>query len=230
MKREHCIIEALLFVSPKSIPSSKVAEILKIETKEATQLIEEYSEILSARVSALQVVRDPDGYKLGTRLDYAQYVEMLLAPKETRLSYQALETLSIIAFKQPITKQEIEKIRGINSDGIINSLYAKGLTKIVGFKKVAGTPKLYGISRDFFKYFGIKSMGELKNYLKSIEIDTSKIDALLAEENKEENIIFDDPNQELFDFEKSSGASAEAASGNEIFEEIITENPEQSQN
>ncbi len=204
MKKEHLIIEALLFVSPASLPSSKIADILKIETKDATALIEEYGQLLQARQTAFQLIKDPDGFRLGTRAEYYQYIEMLVAPRETRLSYQALETLSVIIFKQPITKQEIEKVRGINSDGIINMLYSRGLIKVVGVKKIAGNPKLYGISKDFFKYFGIKSMNELKSYLKSIEIDTSKLDALLNE-NREEgaNILFEDSNQESFNFNDS---------------------------
>lgn len=201
MKKEHLIIEALLFVSPASLPSSKIAEILKIETKDATQIIEEYGQILQGRQTAFQLIKDPDGFRLGTRAEYFPYIEMLVAPRETKLSYQALETLSVITFKQPITKQEIEKVRGINSDGIINMLYSRGLIKVVGVKKIAGNPKLYGISKDFFKYFGIKSVTELKNYLKSIEIDTAKLDALLAEDREEgANILFEDPNQESFDF------------------------------
>ena len=201
MKKEHLIIEALLFVSPASLPSSKIAEILKVETKDATQIIEEYGQILQGRQTAFQLIKDPDGFRLGTRAEYFAYIEMLVAPRETKLSYQALETLSVITFKQPITKQEIEKVRGINSDGIINMLYSRGLIKVVGVKKIAGNPKLYGISKDFFKYFGIKSVTELKNYLKSIEIDTAKLDALLAEDREEgANILFEDPNQESFDF------------------------------
>ena len=195
------IIEALLFVSPASLPSSKIAEILKLETKEATRIIEEYGQILQTRQTAFQLIKDPDGFRLGTKPEFFQYIEMLVAPRETKLSYQALETLSVITFKQPITKLEIEKVRGINSDGIINMLYSRGLIKVVGVKKIAGNPKLYGISKDFFKYFGIKSMSELKNYLKSIEIDTAKLDALLSEDREEgANIIFEDPNQESFDF------------------------------
>jgi segregation and condensation protein B len=201
VKKEHLIIEALLFVSPASLPSSKIAEILKVETKDATQIIEEYGQILQGRQTAFQLIKDPDGFRLGTRAEYFAYIEMLVAPRETKLSYQALETLSVITFKQPITKQEIEKVRGINSDGIINMLYSRGLIKVVGVKKIAGNPKLYGISKDFFKYFGIKSVTELKNYLKSIEIDTAKLDALLAEDREEgANILFEDPNQESFDF------------------------------
>jgi len=201
VKNEHLIIEALLFVSPASLPSSKIAEILKLETKEATRIIEEYGQILQTRQTAFQLIKDPDGFRLGTKPEFFQYIEMLVAPRETKLSYQALETLSVITFKQPITKLEIEKVRGINSDGIINMLYSRGLIKVVGVKKIAGNPKLYGISKDFFKYFGIKSMSELKNYLKSIEIDTAKLDALLSEDREEgANIIFEDPNQESFDF------------------------------
>lgn len=201
MKKEHLIIEALLFVSPASLPSSKIADILKVETKEATRIIEEYGQILQTRQTAFQLIKDPDGFRLGTKAEFFQYIELLVAPRETKLSYQALETLSVITFKQPITKQEIEKVRGINSDGIINTLYSRGLIKVVGVKKIAGNPKLYGISKDFFKYFGIKSMNELKNYLKSIEIDTARLDALLSEDREEgANILFEDTNQESFDF------------------------------
>jgi len=214
VKKEHLIIEALLFVSPVSLPSSKIADILKVETKEATRLIEEYGQLLQMRQTAFQLIKDPDGFRLGTKAEFFQYIELLVAPRETKLSYQALETLSVIAFKQPITKQEIEKVRGINSDGIINTLYSRGLIKVVGVKKIAGNPKLYGISKDFFKYFGIKSMNELKNYLKSIEIDTARLDALLSEDREEgANILFEDANQESFDFNDGEIKINENANG-----------------
>lgn len=222
MKHEHCIIEALLFVSQKPLPSTKIAEILRVDTKEATRLVEEYAGIMMSRNSALQVLKDPDGYKLGTRREYSQFIELLLMPRETKLSYQSLETLSIIAIRQPITKQEIEKIRGIGSDGIINALHTKGLIKIVGMKKIAGNPKLYGVSKDFFKYFGIRSMGEFRTFLKSIEADTSKIDALLAEEpGADANVLFEDPNQESFDFDSEKGAGGESEMARA--ERILTE-------
>lgn len=249
MKKEHLIIEALLFVSPASLPSSKIADILKVETKEATRIIEEYGQILQTRQTAFQLIKDPDGFRLGTKAEFFKYIELLVAPRETKLSYQALETLSVITFKQPITKQEIEKVRGINSDGIINTLYSRGLIKVVGVKKIAGNPKLYGISKDFFKYFGIKSMNELKNYLKSIEIDTARLDALLSEDREEgANILFEDTNQESFDFNddeikvnenadselsgenEGKGENEESAGGDSIeenengFVEAITEN------
>lgn|GEM_PF-199434 len=210
MKTEHLIIEALLFVSPASLSSVKLAEVLKVETKEATRIAEEYAEELKNRDTAFMLIKDPDGFRLGTRPEYFKYIEMLVAPRETKLSYQALETLSVIAFKQPITKLEIEKIRGINSDGIINMLFVRGLIRVVGVKRMAGNPKLYGISKDFFKYFGIKSMGELKSYLKSIEVDTAKLDAILSEDREEgANILFEDPNQESFNFDDAEPVSDE---------------------
>ncbi|HNY10133.1 MAG TPA: SMC-Scp complex subunit ScpB [Candidatus Wallbacteria bacterium] len=230
MKHEHSIIEALLFVSQNSLQSSKIAEILKVETKEASRLIDEYGELLKAKNSALCLIKSPDGYRLGTRHEYSHYIEMLIAPRETKLSYQALETLSIVAFKQHITKQEMEKVRGINSDGIINTLCARGLIKVVGVKKLPGNPKIYGISKEFFKYFGIKSLGELKAYLKSIEVDTSRIDALLKEEDAASNIFFEDPNQESFDFGEESGERIDVPVSDDDEPSENSESPENSEN
>jgi len=202
MKHEHSIIEALLFVSQNSLQSSKIAEILKVETKEASRLIDEYGELLKAKNSALCLIKSPDGYRLGTRHEYSHYIEMLIAPRETKLSYQALETLSIVAFKQHITKQEMEKVRGINSDGIINTLCARGLIKVVG----------------------------VKAYLKSIEVDTSRIDALLKEEDAASNIFFEDPNQESFDFGEESGERIDVPVSDDDEPSENSESPENSEN
>ncbi len=109
-----------------------------------------------------QIVNYAGGYQFATLSHYGEYIYSLIKAKtRRRLSQAALETLAIIAYKQPITKPEIEQIRGVNSSEVVNSLTEKNLVRILGRKDVLGKPLLYGTTNDFLKIFGIRSLDDL---------------------------------------------------------------------
>ena len=129
-----------------------------------------------------QIVNYANGYQFATLGHYGQYIYNFLKSKtKRRLSQAALETLSIIAYRQPITKAEVEQIRGVNSGEIINSLVEKNLVRIVGRKEVLGKPLLFGTTQDFLKIFGLRSLEDLP---KLREID--EIAEELAQPSKDE--------------------------------------------
>lgn len=157
------IIECLLFFSDKPLSADKLAEIIEIEnldeTKEAVEYLQKEYEL---RNSGLRVLNIAQGYQICTRSEFSNWVRKLYKAQTTfQLSLPALETLSIIAYKQPLTRGEIEKIRGVDASGVLRTLLEKKLVRISGRKKLPGRPILYGTSQDFLRYFGLKDLSEI---------------------------------------------------------------------
>ncbi len=155
------IIETLIFVSSKPISAKQIAEVLKIEESVVRGLVEDIAEEYET-TRAISIRQVAGGYEMCTRSEYDEYVEALnLPPKPSPLSNAALETLAIIAYKQPITRVEIEDIRGVRVDGVINTLLERGLIEEAGRKECVGRPILYATTDEFLRYFGLKSLHEL---------------------------------------------------------------------
>lgn len=153
------IIECLIFVSPKPVSADTLSKILNITKKEIKNYVYELQEEYSLR--GLQILEVANGYEFRTKPQYANYIQQLLPQTSHGLSQAALETLAIIAYRQPITRQEIENIRKVDVSGILNKLLEKNLIKIVGKKDVIGHPFLYATGSEFMRYFGLKSLDEL---------------------------------------------------------------------
>ncbi len=156
------IIEALIFVSGDPVPIKRLEEVLEITEEEIREailvLMERYTEVHSS----IQILEVAGGFQLRTRPQFSEYVNKFLERKrKTTLSGPALETLAIIAYKQPITRAEIEAIRGVAVDGVLKSLLDKRLIKVAGVKEVPGRPNLYRTTKRFLEYFGIVSLKDL---------------------------------------------------------------------
>jgi len=155
-------LEGLLFVSNQPISYEKLSEFLNISHGDVEKLvIDRKNEIDNDSNSGLQIVINESGVQLATKACICSFIQRLDGQKLVNLSLPALETLSVIAFKQPITKAEIESLRGVNCDGVISTLLEKKLVYISGEKPVIGRPRLYSTTQDFLYYFGIKSLREL---------------------------------------------------------------------
>jgi segregation and condensation protein B len=161
-------IEAIIFASEKPIKIQEINSCLEKINGEA--LPEEAIEVAIAAIDerfkgdqfAFSLVKSGGGYQFLTKADYHESVAVLLHQNSRRkLTTAALETLAIIAYKQPVTKVEIEQIRGVNSDYTVNKLMEKELVEIVGRSEEVGKPLLYGTSAFFMDYFGINSIDEL---------------------------------------------------------------------
>ncbi|MHB1687509.1 MAG: SMC-Scp complex subunit ScpB [Ignavibacteriaceae bacterium] len=164
------IIEALIFSSDDSISSDDIVKAVKGIDGEETQISHDDIEITVDELNkkyedqniAFQIVKVSNGFLYATKPDNAKYVGYLSSEKsKRRLSQAALETLAIIAYKQPITKPEIEAIRGVNSDYILNTLLDKNLAAITGRAESIGRPLLYGTTDEFLKYFGLNKLSDL---------------------------------------------------------------------
>jgi segregation and condensation protein B len=156
------IVEALVFASPDPITLKQLGKILDTEPKEeiAAALVE--LKRVYERSGGLQLVEVANGYQIVTRPELHEWVRRLFHERTTqKLSVQALETLAVIAYKQPITAMEVTEIRGVNTTGVVGTLLERGLVKIAGRKQVVGRPFLYATTREFLDRFGLKDLTDL---------------------------------------------------------------------
>jgi segregation and condensation protein B len=166
----NSIIEALIFASDDPLTAGEIIKAIKEIDGDDTEItisdidlaISELNEQYDKSGSSFKILRIANGFIFATLSEYAKYVGFLSHAKTNRrLTQAALETLSIIAYKQPITKPEIESIRGVNSDYMINTLLEKNLITIKGRTETIGRPLLYGTTDEFLKYFGLYKLSDL---------------------------------------------------------------------
>jgi len=174
------VIEALLFSAQKPLSIPEIATAIKgAEGDPAGAGPNEFSRVREAEVAAaleqlkidyveqeraFQLVEKAEGWQLATDPQYAQWVRQLFpAQKPARLSAPALETLAIIAYRQPITRADVEAVRGVNIDGVLQTLMERGLVKIAGRAEVPGRPLLYETTQFFLDHFGLRNLDELPN-------------------------------------------------------------------
>jgi segregation and condensation protein B len=157
------VIEALLLASEKPLPLDKIREILdNLAAQEALKLIEELKLEYEQTNRGIRIIEIAGGFQMITAPNFAPFLKKLFKSRNTeRLSKPALETLAIIAYKQPLARSEIELLRNVNVDGVMKNLVDKNLIRICGRKKVPGNPYVYGTTWQFLEYFGLKSLKDL---------------------------------------------------------------------
>lgn len=194
MENLKTIVEAIIFASDTPLSLKQIKEIVsepnrrftsngegdKITEEEIKKIIDELNQEYAERGSAFRIIEIAEGYQFATLPEFAKWVGRLFKEKsKKKLSQSALETLAIIAYKQPISKPEIESIRGVNVDYIIKTLLEKKLITIVGRAETLGRPLLYGTTKEFLKYFGLKSLSELPKPSEIEEITKDESDEKL---------------------------------------------------
>jgi len=178
------ILEALLFATDEPLSLSQLGDIIGLlaaegEVRRPSQetllkTIEEMNRVYDESGRAFHVVKVAGGYQFATRPEYGVWLGAMLKERSRRkLSAAALESLAVIAYKQPVTKPELEAIRGVNADYIMRTLLERNLIAIVGRAATPGRPLLYGTTKDFLKHFGLNDLAELPK--------PREIDELLAE-------------------------------------------------
>ena len=186
----NSIIEALIFSSDDPLPTSEIIKAIKeidgsdieITPKDVEVSVDYLNGRYDDDEKSFIIKRIANGFAFGTKQEYAKYVGFLSSVKsKRRLSQAALETLSIIAYKQPITKPEIENLRGVNSDYMMNTLLEKNLITIKGRAETIGRPLLYVTTNDFLKYFGLHKITDLP---KPREVDEIMKDEDFLEEKR----------------------------------------------
>ena len=153
------IIEALLFIWGDPLPLKDISNILEIDEKKIEELLDEMIDEFNFNRRGIKIVRVINDYQLSTRSEHNQWISKLSQQKNTKsLSTAALETLSIIAYRQPITKNEIEAIRGVRCDKALETILNRGLIEEKGRLERTGRPIIYGTTNEFLRYFGLESL------------------------------------------------------------------------
>jgi segregation and condensation protein B len=183
------ILEALIFASPEPLTPKAIYKLLDAEPQEDVQaalaaLKQEYE-----GRGGLQLVEVAGGYQIVTRPDLHEWVRRLFHERTTqKLTVQALETLAVIAYRQPVTAAEITEIRGVNTSGVLNTLLERHLIKIAGRKQVVGRPFLYATTKEFLIRFGLNELGDLpkvEDMAEALGLDTP----LLVEQQPPEDAL-----------------------------------------
>lgn len=178
------VVEALLFASEGPLTAKKIREVIPEVGTESTikKLINEIDEKYSLQNSPYKIIELAGGFQIVTREEFSPWLAKLYKSRsQTKLTRKGLETLSIIAYKQPITKLEVEKIRGVNADGVIRTLAERNLITVTGREKAPGSPLLYGTTDYFLEYFGLKDishMPKLKEMDELLKGDTKFLESL----------------------------------------------------
>lgn len=162
MDGKAAIIEALIFASEAPLAAERIAEVLgDTDKKEVTSLLEQLSKNYEERGSGISLFEVAGGYQFRTRPDLAPWLRKLKAGRPAALSPAAMETLAVVAYRQPIVKSDVDRIRGVDAGGALKGLLEKKLVRIVGRKDVPGKPIIYGTTRKFLEVFNLNDLSEL---------------------------------------------------------------------
>lgn len=209
-------IQALLFTSEKPLAGTVIAGVLEVKEKEVAEAVERINLHLRETGSPVSVKAIAGGYEFLTLPEYAPHIKKLYKNRfMTRLSRPSLEVLAIVAYKQPITKQEVESIRGVNSDGVYHTLLERKLIKIAGRKEAPGRPLLYGTTKEFLQYLGINSMEDLPK-IEEIKSILEKDETVESWEDRIEVA----KNQAQFSFDPSEGQQGQAKQVSSLAEDM----------
>jgi len=214
------IVEALIFAAPEPVTAAEIAKAVRraaadslipqareweaISNKDVESAIAQLGEELVAAGRAVELYEGASGWRLVTRADFADWIRALLPEmRPEKLSAAALETLALIAYRQPITKADIEAVRGVSVDGTMQKLLERGLVRTGGRADLPGRPMLYETTDQFMEHFGVKDLNDLPNAseLRIVPLPTAEIPAEaetpeIAEENVDTPVVDEAPAEE----------------------------------
>ncbi|MDY3031641.1 MAG: SMC-Scp complex subunit ScpB [Clostridia bacterium] len=188
MKNIKYAIEGILFAAGEPVKAAKLAVVLDCSLEEVKAAVKELKEEYDRDERGFNIIEILEGYQICSRPEYYTYIQEILGEQRNQpLSNAAMEALAIIAYKQPITRGQIEHIRGVNSDGCVNRLYERGLIEEAGRLDAPGRPILYVTTPTFLRCFGLKSPQELPpiNFVQMKLEDPPQGEQLHIEESEE---------------------------------------------
>ena len=187
-------LEALFFVSDEPLTSAVLAQALDLDRRRIDALCDSLAASLEERASGLTLRNVAGGWRLYTHPDTATIVEQfVLSSRQARLTKAALETLSIVAYKQPVTRHQISGIRGVNSDGVLRALQDRGLIDEVGREETPGRPMLYGTTPGFLERLGLPSLASLPSLAPLLGAPTDEVDDAGTEDEPGQDVPADEP-------------------------------------
>jgi len=183
--RLKSIVESLIFVSGKIISLDRIMAVLggDIPRKAVTQVLNELVEQYQQSNRGFVLMEVGGGYQFRSNPENADWIGRLFEVKPTRLSMAALEVLAIVAYRQPITRMELEELRGVDSSGVIKMLLQRKLIKILGYKEEPGRPRIYGTSAGFLDFFNLKSIRDLpplRQYAELTDASRQRLETLIS--------------------------------------------------
>ncbi|MGG3883673.1 SMC-Scp complex subunit ScpB [Brevibacillus panacihumi] len=173
------VIEGLLFISgDEGLAAKEISEITQVPEDEIIDLIEDMKADFRRAGRGIQIVEVAKAYQLTTLPEHAEYFERLAnSPSQSTLSQAALETLAIIAYKQPLTRTEIEEIRGVKCEKALNTLISKQLIREAGRAEGIGRPILYATTKDFLEHFGLRELSDLPPPPVNLDVEEARMEA-----------------------------------------------------
>ena len=186
---KEAILEGLLFVvGDEGLTLDNICEIMMIEKSEAQELLKKLREEYSKENRGIRISFMGDAFKLTTKGEHKEYYQKLITTRgSNNLSQAALETLAIIAYNQPITRMEVDELRGISSINMIRKLMAKDLIKVSGKSSLPGKPNLYRTTSEFLDYFGLATLGDLPELPSVVEKGEDEQELFTSIYKEEEN-------------------------------------------
>ncbi len=187
-RNKRALIEALIFASEEPVSIPRLVDVVGGSKAEVRQMVDELRDAYD-RFHGLTVIEVAGGFRITGRPEFAEAIRRIYGKhKQLRLTAPSLETLAIIAYKQPVTRAEVEQLRGVATDGVVRTLLERGLIKIVGRKEELGRPFLFGTTRAFLEYFGLQSLRDLP--------DAGELDRMVGNinERETEQYVEGDPN------------------------------------
>jgi segregation and condensation protein B len=178
------ILEALLFVSRTPILTADLAKAAGVKPREAEEALESLRAFYSTRGVVLEEIAG--GWQMRTHPSCAAALKEYLQSKPVRLTRQAIETISMIAYLQPVTKARIEEIRGVDTTGVLRFLMENGFIRIIGKKEEPGRPYLYGTTKYFLEFFGLKGLSDLPQLQEQIELSEEEMTGVAPPEEETE--------------------------------------------
>ena len=177
IKQAEAAIEAILFTMGDSVEVSQIAKALELDTRTTERIIHTMMDKYRQEDRGIQIIELEHAYQMCTKKEYYEYlIRIAMQPKKPALTDVMLETLSIIAYKQPVTKVEIEKIRGVKCDHAVNKLVEYNLVKELGRLDAPGRPILFGTTEEFLRCFGVQAIEELP-VLDPVQLEDFKAEA-----------------------------------------------------
>jgi segregation and condensation protein B len=178
------LVEALLFAHGEPLASKRIAEIAKVDEKIIDDVLFELMESSRDSSVGVELVRIAEKYQYRTKAPFAAAIRELKAGRPRRLSAAALETLAVIAYRQPVVKSDMEKIRGVDVTPTLKTLIERNFVKIVGHQSTVGQPALYGTTEEFLRIFGLNSLSELPTLRELAELDSDPGEVEEYEDNE----------------------------------------------
>jgi len=214
------LVEALIFTSDTPLTADKIKQLIEnVTKKEIVDIIAELQSDYGQQTHGLQLTEVANGYQFRTKPDFSYWLKKFKKTKPFRLTQPTLETLAIIAYKQPITRLEIEKIRGVDTGGVIKTLLEKKLICIAGRKNVPGKPFLLGTTKTFLEIFSLENLSSLPSIKEIEDLDNAQLPSILSD-HITQNVAY---NEDAL----SAETAMEISSEGQVPSEIVLQTEEQ---